>query len=116
VEKIFLKMMNQLSKDYVSYYYKEHIWLINPNTREWIISYYFKTKYAFWKYEFFKNAYYIISMDIEDIQPIKNWIELHLNVEVGNHCVPDMLPGDYDWSSDFNVDDVMLNGKVFLGV
>jgi hypothetical protein len=113
MEKIFFKMMNELSKDCMVYAHKDNIWLINPNNREWIISYYPETKYAWWNYEFFKNVYYIISMDIEDIQPIRNWVESRLNVEVGKNCQPDRLPGDYDWSGDFDVEDVILNGKVY---
>ena len=59
-------MMNELSKDCGVYAYKDDIWLINPNTKEWIVSYYSKTKYAWWNYEFFKNVYNFISMDIKD--------------------------------------------------
>ena len=109
-------MMNELSKDCVVYTYKDDIWLINPNTKEWIVSYYSKTKYTWWNYRFFENVYNFISMDIKDRQPIRYWIELYINVEIGKCCEPDMLPGDYDWSSDFGVDDVILNGKVFLEV
>ena len=51
-------------------------------------------------------------MDIKDGQPIKNWIQSRMNLEVGL-CEPDMLPGDYDWSDDFKVERVISDGEVF---
>ncbi len=51
-------------------------------------------------------------MDMKKIEPIKHWVESRMNVETGNCCEPDKFPYDYDWSSDFNVDEVLINGKV----
>jgi hypothetical protein len=51
-------------------------------------------------------------MDIRDREPIANWVQSRLNVEV-NLCEPDALPGDYDWSADFDPEKVISNGKVF---
>jgi hypothetical protein len=51
-------------------------------------------------------------MDIKDREPIANWIQTRMNVRA-NLCEPDTLPGDYDWSADFEPEKVISNGKVF---
>jgi hypothetical protein len=91
---------------------KRDIWLINPNTKEWVITYYPPTNYVWWNYDFFQTVYKYLSMDIKDREPIRNWIQTKMNVYV-DLCEPDMLPGDYDWSGDFKVEKVVSDGKVF---
>lgn len=110
---MFFKMVDERCKGCMVYTYKDTIWIINPNTREWIISYYCKAKYAWWNYDFFETVYKYLSMDIKERLPIRNWVQSRMNVEVGENCEPDQLPGDYDWSGDFKIEDVILNGKVF---
>ena len=105
-------MMDSMCKDYIIYAYKEDIWLINPITKEWIASYYPKTKYAWWRYDFFETVYKYFSMDIMERQPIKNWIETRMSVEIGKNCEPDRFPGEYNWSSDFNFQEVIEKGKI----
>lgn len=111
---MFFKMVDEMSKDYILYTHKDTIWLINSNTREWIISYYPKTKYAWWNYDFFKTVYKFLSMEMKERQPIRDWIELRMMVEVGENCEPDRIPSDYNWSSDFDVEEVINKGKVVV--
>jgi hypothetical protein len=114
MEKMFFKMVDSMCEDCMFYTNKGDIWLINPNTKEWIISYYPPTNYAWWNYDFFDNVYTYLSMDsFYYREPIKNWIQTRLNVEVGL-CEPDMLPGVYDWSADFDPEKVISCGEVFL--
>lgn len=112
METAFFKMIDGMTKDCLVYTHKNNIWLINPKTKEWVISYYTKTKYTWWNYDFFKPIYLCLSMDMKKIEPIKHWVESRMNVETGNCCEPDKFPYDYDWSSDFNVDEVLIDGKV----
>jgi hypothetical protein len=91
---------------------KRDIWLINPNTKEWVITYYPPTNYVWWNYDFFETVYKYLSMNIKDREPIRNWIQTRMNVGV-ELCEPDMLPGDYDWSGDFNPEKYILGGEVF---
>jgi hypothetical protein len=112
MEKIFLKMVDSMCEDCMFYTNKGDIWLINPNTKEWVITYYPPTNYAWWNYDFFETVYTYLSMDIKDREPIRNWIQTRMKVGV-DLCEPDMLPGDYDWSGDFKVEKVVSDGKVF---
>jgi hypothetical protein len=112
MEKIFLKMVDSMCEDCMFYTNKGDIWLINPNTKEWIISYYPPTNYVWWNYDFFETIYKYLSMNIKDRDPIRNWIQTRMKVGV-DLCEPDMLPGDYDWSGDFKVEKVVSDGKVF---
>jgi hypothetical protein len=113
MEKMFFKMVDEMCKDYLYYVHKGYLWFINPNTGEWVVSYYYETKYPWWNFYFFNNIYNFLSMDINDRQPIRNWIESRLKVEIGLNCEPDRLPGSYDWSGDFEAEDVLSEGKVF---
>jgi hypothetical protein len=112
MEKMFFNMVDSMCEDCMFYTNKGDIWLINPNTKEWIITYYPPTNYAWWNYDFFETVYKYLSMDIKDREPIRNWIQTRMNVGV-ELCEPDMLPGDYDWSADFKVEKVVSDGKVF---
>jgi hypothetical protein len=112
MEKIFLKMVDSMCEDCMFYTNKGDIWLINPKTKQWVITYYPPTNYVWWNYDFFETIYKYLSMDIKDREPIRNWIQTRMNVDV-DLCEPDMLPGDYDWSGDFKVEKVVSDGKVF---
>jgi hypothetical protein len=110
--KMFVNMVDSMCEDCMFYTNKGDIWLINPKTKQWIITYYPPTNYVWWNYDFFETIYKYLSMDIRDREPIANWVQSRLNVEV-NLCEPDALPGDYDWSDDFDPEKVISNGKVF---
>ena len=112
MEKIFLKMVDSMCEDCMFYTNKGDIWLINPKTKQWIISYYPPRNYVWWNYDFFETIYKYLSMDIKDREPIRNWIQTRMNVGV-DLCEPDTLPGYYDWSADFKVEKVVSDGKVF---
>lgn len=112
MEKIFFKMVDSMCEDCMFYTNKGDIWLIKPNTKQWIITYHPPTKYVWWNYDFFETVYKFLSMDIKDREPIRNWIQTRMNVGV-NLCEPDTLPGDYDWSADFKIENVISYGEVF---
>lgn len=103
-------MTDTMTKNFYLYEYKERIWLVNPKTKEWVITYYSKTKYVFWCYDFFKTIFMCLSMDMKQRQPIKNWVQYRMKLEVGDNVEPDKFPYDYDWSSDFNIDEVIIHG------
>lgn len=112
METAFFKMINSMSKDCLVYTHYNNLWLINPNTKEWVISYYVKTKYVWWNYDFFKPIYLCLSMDMDNVRPIRNWVKSRMNVHIGENCEPDKFPFLYDWSADFSVDEVLIDGKV----
>lgn len=101
-----------MCEDCKVYTHKEDVWVVNPKTRQWIISYYPPTKYLWWNYDFFENIYKYLSMDIGNREPIKDWVKDKLNVEIGL-CEPDRLPGDYNWSRDFDSNEVVDKGNLF---
>jgi hypothetical protein len=114
MEKMFFKMVDSMCEDTMVYKSKNgDLWLVNPKTKQWIITYHPPTNYAWWNFELFDTVYTYLSMDIfNNREPIKNWIQTRLDVEVGL-CEPDMLPGEYDWSDDFNPEKVISGGEVF---
>jgi hypothetical protein len=113
MEKMFFNMVDSMCEDCLVHTHIKDVWVINPDTKEWIIYYYPPTKYLWWNYDFFENIYKYLSMDIKDRDPITNWVKYVMNVEVGN-CEPDKLPGDYDWSCDFTIDHVISGGELLI--
>ncbi len=112
MNKVFFKIMDIMTKDCCLYWYNDEIWLINPKTKEWVVSYYTKTKYVWWNYSFFYTVNSLLTVDNNQKELIKSWVESKLGVDVGKNVEPDMVPHEYNWSSDFNVLDTMENGKI----
>jgi hypothetical protein len=113
MEKMFFNMVDSMCEDTMVYKSKNgDIWVINPKTKEWIITYYPPTNYVWWNYDFFQTVYKFLSININDRDMIINWVQTKMNSEVGL-CEPNRLPGQYDWSDNFNTDKVISDGEVF---
>jgi hypothetical protein len=109
MQELFNKMVDSMCEDCLVHTHVKDLWVIDSKTKQWIISFHPPTNYAWWNYDFFSNIYKYLSMDIKDREPIRNWVQSRMNVGV-DLCEPDRLPGDYDWSGDFNVDHIVSNG------
>jgi hypothetical protein len=56
-----------------------------------------------------------VSLNIPtDSYYIKNWVQEKFGVEIGDNVHPDIIPGDYDWRKDFNVENILSNEETFL--
>ena len=114
MNNLFNKMVDLMCEDAIVYKTKNgDLWLINPKTKKWIVTYYPPKNYAWWNFDFFDTVYTYLSMNIfENKEQIKKWIENRFNVEV-NLCEADYLPGEYDWTDDFDTNKVITYGEVF---
>ena len=111
--KALYQYMNFLTKDYVWYYdtpeqrFKytlEFTWLINPETKEWVL---FLTKKGmlWWNFDFYLNFQRYFNMKRSDFERfITIWVEDVLNREVHS------TEGRRDFLLDL-VEDVLKNGK-----
>jgi len=110
MQELFNKMVDSLCEDCLVHTHIKDLWVIDSKTKEWIVSFNPPQKYLWWNYDFFSNIYKYLSMDIEDRQPIMDWIQTKMNHVIG-FCEPDKLPGKYDWSNDFCVDYIISKGQ-----
>jgi hypothetical protein len=108
----FFKIMDVITKDCYQYKYDNNLWLINPKTKEWVVSYYPKTKYLWWNYHFFKTVHSHLCVYSYQKDLIKLWTQSKLNVVVGENVHPDIIPYLYDWSSEFKPQIVIEQGKI----
>jgi hypothetical protein len=112
MKKLVNKVLNCSIEGYVCYEYRESYWIVNPSTNEWVIKV-GHTGYTFYNYHFFKNIFRCLSLNvIEDKKYISGWVVDELGFFVSEHCYPDYLPGEYDWTKDFEVDKVIERGKI----
>lgn len=111
MEKIIHKLIDVSTEGSEFYSYKDSIWLVLSEKNEWIFDYYEKTEYLWFNYSFFNNLFRYLDLELEDNSIyVRSWIENTFNLKLGQHCHPDYLPGNYDWSSMFDVIEVMNKG------
>jgi hypothetical protein len=115
MDKIVSNLINVATANYLTYKFRNHIWLINPTDKNWAISIYPPTKYLWYNYEFFKSIFNHVSLEIpNDSKYIKNWVQEKFGIEIGDNIHPDIFPGDYDWRKDFNGENVLSNDETHL--
>ena len=112
MEKLITKVLNETITGYVWYEYRGSHWIINPITKTWVITVSY-SGYTFYNYFFFHNLFSYMSLVVPGNDGyICNWLRNGLGFTVGEHCYPDYLPTVYDWTKDFNVDEVIERGVI----
>lgn len=109
------KTIDYLCDDCNVYYCDDGLWVINPETKEWVIHIgSSRLDYLWFNYRIFHNVFnnYLSFDIIKNSLPIKEWTIDRLNLNIGEHFYPDMLPTDYDWSNDFTPENVICQGVV----
>lgn len=110
-------MINQVidtyTKDCLCYHHKDWYWVINPKTKEWVVSV-GDTGYTFFSRDYWNtlSKFYPCNDLIYDI---KNWVINKLKVPESIHCYPDYIKGNYDWRNEFDsstIDEVIHKGKL----
>ena len=105
-------VIDKYLKKYSVYHYDGWYWVINPNTKEWVVN------VADSGYTFFCRDFWITFSKFypsEDLtKDIHNWSSHKLGVPIGKHCHPDYIPHEYNWKDEFDervIDEVILNGN-----
>ena len=112
LKKLINKVLNNSIEGFVCYEYKESYWIINPETGHWVVKVSY-SGYTFFNYFFFHRIFFYMSLDVMGNKKfISNWIREGLGFNVAEHCYPDYLPGEYDWSGDFETDKVIERGEI----
>ena len=107
MDNIIYKVINDSIEGSHVYRHRGSTWIILKDKKEWVISV-SDSGYLWYNYSFFKNLFNYLSLELGDENiHIKNWVEKYLDIKVGNHYHPDRLPGEYDWSGDFDVNEII---------
>jgi len=108
--KLVSDIIETSTTDFIPYRHRDWTWLINPETKQWIVSV-ADSGYTFYNYEFFSNLFKYASLNcITDKKYIRSWTEEKLKVSISKHLYPDYLPHDYDWRDQFDAKEVLDKG------
>jgi hypothetical protein len=108
--KLVSDIIETSTTDFIPYRHRDWTWLINPKTKQWIVSV-ADSGYTFYNYEFFSNLFKYASLNcITDKKYIRSWTEEKLKVSISKHLYPDYLPHDYDWRDQFDAKEVLDKG------
>lgn len=108
--KLVSDIIETSTTEYHPFKYKDWTWLINPETKQWIVSV-ADSGYTFYNYEFFSNLFKYVSLNcITDKKYIRVWVEQRLKVSVSEHLYPEFYPHDYDWRDQFDAKEVVNYG------
>lgn len=89
-------------------------WVVNSDSTDWVISLSDKG-YLWYNYYYFKFIFSFLSHEPDSNKKyIKLWVENELKLKVGKNVHPDILPGEYDWSGDFNLEEVLEYGDIYM--
>lgn len=111
MQKIVDRVINNAIVGSSMYSHRGSTWLVFPEKKEWIISYYDDNGYLWYNHDFFTNLFRYLDLKLGDNNiHIKKWVENNLGLKVGNNFHPDYLFGEYDWSGDFDACEVIDNG------
>ena len=85
-------------------------WLVFLEKREWIVQVN-PNGYTWFNFDFFGGLFAYFSIDMEQCcqlgaEIIKDWIKTRLGLPV-TQIYPDKFPNDYDWSDEFDVNEVL---------
>ena len=109
--KTIIDAIQHATTDYIPYKQDNWMWLIDPNTKKWVVSV-AESGYTFYCYDFFSNLFKYLSLNcLEEEKHIKSWTKERLNVYISEHFYPDYLPHDYDWRNQFDVQEVLDKGE-----
>lgn len=103
-------VIDKYTKNFLTYYHKDWYWVIDPITKEWVVSV-ANTGYTFYNKHFWSN--FVMFYPLGDLTGnIKNWVVYKLGTPSSEHCYPDYDNG-YDWRDEFDEEtiiDVINNG------
>ena len=112
MQNVFNKLMDSKIKNCKIFFYKEKIWFITSDN-EFILSYYKKTKYVFYSFFYFNEVIQIFSIDRPKLcRLLTNWLQDRFKIEVGVNVHADVMPGSYDFRSDFKISEVYEKGEI----
>lgn len=87
-------------------------YVLLSDKNNWAICY-ADSGYTFYNNDYFSNLFSYLSVARKNHKRyIHSWVKDVLGVNVDKHCYPDCLYGDYDWSKQFNVRDVLEKGEL----
>ena len=114
MKKIVFKVIDTQVKDCLLYMNDDGLWIINPETKEWVIHVGSpRLDYLWYNYWTFKILFNYISLDVfKDRVYIKEWVEDRLNLKIGPNYYSQLVPDGYDWSHEFKPEKVIESGKV----
>ena len=105
------KVIDLYVKNFLVYHYDGWYWIINPNTKEWVVNV-ADSGYTFFSRDFWTTfSKFYPSKDLTS--DIHNWVSYKLGVPIGKHCHPDYIPHEYNWKDEFGesvIDEVINNG------
>lgn len=98
---------------FVKYKHDNWTYYILLEQNEWVICI-AESGYAFYNNEFFTNLFSYISLPRPNHEKhIKSWVKEYLKEDkVDKHFYPDHLYGEYNWTNQFNVPEVLEKGKL----
>jgi hypothetical protein len=110
------KRINGLITSFVGEYfkYREKNWIhiILSDKKNWVIAY-ADSGYTFYNNDLFCNLFKYISIPHSKQEDyIKSWVKDVFGVNVKNHFYPDKKSGDYNWSDEFIVSDILKKGEL----
>lgn len=107
METIVNRIINDFVKDSQVYKTKGYTWVILKDKKEWVVNI-SDCGYLRYNYRFFENIFKLISLELGDNNVyIKNWVEKNLKIKIGDHYHPDYLPGEYDWTNQFDINEIV---------
>ena len=96
------RFIDTYTKDFITYHYNDSYWVINPETKEWVINV-SDNGYIFFNRDYWKTLLeFYPSKDLTN--DIRNWVLYKLKTPSSKHCYPDYIPNDYDWKDEFKED------------
>ena len=107
------RVIDTYTKECLTYHHEDWYWVINPNTKEWVVCV-SDTGYTFFNRDYWNTLSRFYPSD-DVTNDIKNWVLYKLKTPESEHCYPDYINGDYDWRDEFDpstVLDVIENGKL----
>jgi hypothetical protein len=112
------QVIDTYTKDFLCYHHKDWYWVINPKTKEWVVSV-GDTGYILFNSKFWKD--FSLFYPIDDLtKDIKTWVLYKLGTPESEHCYPDFILGDYDWRDEFDINqtitEVINEGVVYLSI
>jgi hypothetical protein len=114
MKKAVFTLIDIQVEDCLLYEHDDGLWIINPDTKKWVIHVASpRFDYLWFNYFTFKSLFKNISLNVlKDKEYIKEWVDEKLKVKIGPNYHPDLTPDGYDWSNEFKPEKVIEFGKV----
>jgi hypothetical protein len=112
-QNLIHKVISSSTEGLLKYQFRDWTYIIHPNKTDWVICV-ADSGYTFYNNSFFVNLFSYLSLPHDKHKRyIKSWTKKVMGFDkVDKHFYPDVLYGDYDWSDQFVVKDVMEKGTL----